>query len=121
MQEEFEYLETVTVYPTAGFAYTEHKTPVPGAERGMYRVARVTSATDTTSAVQTLANTFMRMCDTSSFEWQAVDSMVEYARRIVSRANFSRAKVRRAWGIILQHARYAQLCRRQSERWNAGI
>lgn len=117
MGDVFKYLETVTVYATPGFAYAEHRTPPLGKERGMYRVARITSGTDGTSAIQYLANEFMRMIANGSFEWQVVDEMAEVAARVMARANFSLTKVRRAWGVLSQSVQHAQFCRRQSARW----
>lgn len=117
MGHSFEYLETVTVYATEGFAYAEHRSPPVGKGRGTYRVARVTSATETKSAVQCLANTYMRMRDNGSFEFQVVDEMLEHSEMVMQRANYSRAKVRQAWRRLSEHGRYAQFCKRVSKRW----
>ena len=117
MGNAFEYLETVTVYATRGFAYTEHKELAASAGRGMYRVARVTSGTDTTSAVQQLANTFMRVRGNGSFDWQNLDAMRAFSERVMGRANYSLAKVQRAWGMLAKHEQHAQFCLRQHQHW----
>lgn len=117
MGDSFEYLETVTTFATEGFAFVEHKSVGASLGRGMYKVARVTSATCSRRAVQMLANTFIRMADNCTFEYQAVEAMAEFAQLVRERANFSQAKVDRAWRGLAGNARHAQLAARQQTRW----
>ena len=110
LADDFEYLETVTRYATPGYAFCAHKELAASAGRGMYRVARVTSATDSKTAVQRLANTFMRMYANSTFSSHAVECMRRFGRSVQARANYSRAKVDAAWRCLAAHPRYAKLC-----------
>lgn len=118
METSVEYLETVTTFATEGFAFVCHKSVDVHDGASAYRVARVTSATCSRSAVQLLANTFMRIADNCTFEFQAVDEMAEFAILCRGRANFSRAKVERAWRGLAVKVGYSQLCVRQQRRWD---
>ena len=98
-------------------AIVEHKATSVGAGRGMYRVARVTSATCGRSARQLLTNTFGRMADNCTVDYQAVDVMVEFAQLVMARAGYSRSKVMRAWRGLEEQARHARFCARVRDRW----
>ena len=114
---EFEYLETVTRYATPCIAFCTHKELPVSSGRGMYRVARFTSATDSKVAVQRLANTYMRMFANCTFPEHAVECMRRFGRLVQDRANYSAAKVGNAWRCMAQHPRYAADCRWLEHVW----
>ena len=117
MQDSFEYLETVTTYATEGFAYVCHKGVSVQSGTSWYRVARITSATNSKSAVQLLSNTFMRIVGNCTLELQAIEEMVEFASLVRLRANYSKAKVEQAWRGLAAKAGYVQFCKRHEARW----
>ena len=116
---EFEYLETVTRYATPCIAFCTHKELPASSGRGMYRVARFTSATDSRVAVQRLANTFMRMFANCTFPVHAVECMRRFGRLVQEKANYSAAKVEGAWRCMSKHPRYALDCRDLEHVWSS--
>jgi hypothetical protein len=116
--DSFEYLETITTFVTAGVAIVEHKPTEVGAGRGMYRVARITSASDSRSARLLLTNTFGRIADNCTVEHHAMEEILDFSRLVMARANYSRAKVLRAWRGLAEQPRHARFCARVQERWS---
>ena len=112
MTREFEYLETVTAYVGPGYTYCRHKDVDVTGQRGMYRVPRVTTATDRRAAVRTLANTFMRIVDNCTHEMHAVNSIKLLAKQVQKRANYTRSMTKAAWRGLVDNARYTQFGRR---------
>ena len=112
MEEEFEYLETVTTYIQPGYAYCRHKDVSVEGQRGMYRVPCVTSATDRQAAVRTLANTLMRTVDNCTHEMHAIESMRTIMRQVRARANYTKSMTKAAWRGLAGNARYAQFAQR---------
>ena len=81
-------------------------------QRGMYRVPRVTTATDRRAAVRTLANTFMRIVDNCTHEMHAVNSIKLLAKQVQKRANYTKSMTKAAWRGLVDNARYTQFGRR---------
>ena len=78
----------------------------------MYRVPRVTSATDRRAAIRTLANTFMRVVDNCTHEMHALNSIRRIMLQVRARANFTKAMTKAAWRGLAGNARYAQFAQR---------
>jgi hypothetical protein len=111
----------VVTFATEGFAYVCHKGVSVRDAESWYRVARITSATDSKGAVQLLANTFDRIHGNCTFEWMAVDKMAEFAKLVRLRANYSKAKVERAWRVLAAWPGHLQFCVRNEKRWRENM
>ena len=111
MLPRFNFLETSTLYPTAGLALCRHKRVVVANGAPYFRIPKVTAATDRAMAVRVLANTFMRVVDNCSLENHAVEE-IEALGASVRTLGYSNQMVVDGWQILVNHARYVGFGRR---------
>ena len=102
----------MTEYVKPGYVYCRHKDVCTVGQRGMYRVPRMTAATDCRAAVRTLANTLMRIVDNCTHEMHALNSIRLVFRQVRARANYSKSMTKAAWRGLAGNARYAQFAQR---------
>ena len=107
----------MTRYGAPGYAFCVHKRVQAEGSQPLFRVPRMTSVTDKRAAVRTLGNTYMRMCDNSSFEHHALQEMVYFARLVQSKCGYTKTMTLQAWTVMAGNDRYVHFARRHEKEF----